>query len=241
MPGRRAGSATGSRRTIRRGISPAHTSSAASGPSPSSGGPRRIFTEHSSRVIRRTVVAASSLADGERAYSHCPGATWSLMARRPTSFSLGVGQHLGNAVDHGAAVVDRMFEHRTGQHQTVDMGDRHARLHRLAGGAQAPAGHRSMEEEPVVVACVAGGHHHRPPVDEEAEMADEPGVEHGMEIGTPVRSLFGDAPEAGPVRHRHLPSPPAGIAGWGRFGHGRSLPRTLRQPVPGRRGAGDRP
>jgi alanine dehydrogenase len=78
-PGPAAPCAGGSRRPTRR--------APASGPSPSSGGPRRILTEHSSRGIRNTVVAASSLSEGDRAYSHWPGATWLLMARSPASFS----------------------------------------------------------------------------------------------------------------------------------------------------------
>ena len=40
-------------------------------------------------------------------------------------------------------------------------------------------------------------------------MADEPGVEDGVEVGPPVRSLFGEPPEAGPLRHGNLvPDPP---------------------------------
>ena len=163
-------------------------------------------------------MAASSLADGDRAYSHCPGATWSLMARSPASFSSLSVSTSGTPVDHGAAVVDGVLEHRTGQHQPVDMGHGHTRRHRLAGGAEAPTGHRSMEKEPVV----DGGRSWWAPPSASRRPPGPDGrrTRHRGRRGdrrTPVRSLFGDPAEAGPFRHRHLAG--TRIAGWGRFGH----------------------
>ena len=99
-----------------------------------------------------------------------------------------------------------MFEHRPGQHEAVDMGDRDARPDRPAGGTEAPAGHRAVQEEPVVEPGIAGGHHHGLFVDQDAEMADEPGVEDGIQVGSPMGSLLGEPPEAGQFGRRHLTS-----------------------------------
>ncbi len=47
-------------------------------------------------------------------------------------------------------------------------------------------------------------------------MADEPGVEDGVQIGPPVRSLFGEAPEAGSFRDGDLIPTRVRAAGSGR-------------------------
>ncbi len=47
-------------------------------------------------------------------------------------------------------------------------------------------------------------------------MADEPGVEDVVQIGPPVRSLFGETPEAGPLRHGNLVPTRLHAAGSGR-------------------------
>jgi hypothetical protein len=58
-------------------------------------------------------------------------------------------------------------------------------------------------------------------------MADEPGIEHGVEIGAPVRSLLGEATEPGPIGGRP-PRLTCGIASgrWRGCGHVSSLPRA---------------
>src|SRR5204862_7644257 len=60
MSGGRTGSGSGSRQTAVSGSTPAQTGRAASGESPSSGGPVRIFTEASARARASSVVLASS-------------------------------------------------------------------------------------------------------------------------------------------------------------------------------------
>jgi len=62
-------------------------------------------------------------------------------------------------------------------------------------------------------------------------MTDEPGVEDGVQIGPPVRSLFGKTPEAGPLGNRNLIPIRLRAAGSGRVGHGTILPRSLVQAV----------
>ena len=89
------GSATGVPQVASSGSSPAQRPSSASGPSPSSGGPALTLTEASSRDSASSVVAASSLRLGRRAYSHRPGAACSLSTRSPSSFSSGSVTTLG--------------------------------------------------------------------------------------------------------------------------------------------------
>ena len=61
--------------------------------------------------------------------------------------------------------------------------------------AQAPAGHRAVHVEVVGQARVRRRHDHRPPVDVHAQVADEPGIEHGMQVLFAIRALVGQAPE----------------------------------------------
>ena len=139
-----------------------------------------------------------------------------------------VGQHLGEAVDHGTAVVHRVVEDRAGQHHPVD--ERHGRAHRdrLLGGAQAAAGHRAVQVEMVTGPPVARGHHHRATGHLQTQVADESGVEHGVEVLSPVRALGRQPSQSGPLGGRA----PGGARVLGRaptewtgIGHGAILTR----------------
>ena len=103
-----------------------------------------------------------------------PGATCSQMASSPASFSSGSSTQLGQAVDHGAPVVDRVVEDRAGQHQAVDQGDGHAHRHRGLAVPQAPAGRRPVHEQVVARPPVGGGDHHRPAVHHEPRWQTKP-------------------------------------------------------------------
>ena len=91
----------------------------------------------------------------------------------------GVGDDPRVAVDHRAPVVDRVLEHRTGQHEPVRYGDRHARL---AVRAQAHAGDGTVQVQGGLVEAVAGRHHHRPAVADHAEVGDQSGGEDGVQV-----------------------------------------------------------
>ena len=152
------------------------------------------------------------------------------MASRPASFSAGSSTKLGQAVDHGAPVVDRVVEDRAGQHQAVHQGHGHTDRRRPLGRPQAPAGHRAVHVEVVAQACVRGRHDHRPAVDVHAQVADEPGVEHGVEILAAVGALLGQASQAHPVGRPPVvvPACPVGLA------HGTIVARRPRGLAPRR-------
>ena len=69
--------------------------------------------------------------------------------RSPASCLGGVGDQPGPPVDHGAAVVDGVLEHRPGEHQAV--GEGHGDAHVGSGGVQALAGDRTVQVQGVRV------------------------------------------------------------------------------------------
>ena len=134
--------------------------------------------------------------------SHCPGAACSDEGLERGELVRRVVHEFGKAVDHGAAVVDRVVEDRSCQHQAVDQGHRHADRRRCLGRAQRPAGGRPVDHEVVAGAAIGRRDDHGPAVDHHAQVAHEPGVEHGVEVLASVRPLVGEAPEPDPVARR---------------------------------------
>ncbi len=122
MPGGRAGSGTGCCQVVASGSSPAHRRSAASGLWPSSGGPVRTLTEASSSGSASSWAAASSLRLGRGVVPLAGRDVLGDAAQGGEFFGAAVDQ-AGPPVDHGAAVVDGVLEHRPGQHQPLGEGD----------------------------------------------------------------------------------------------------------------------
>ena len=162
-------------RRQRAGGRPAQTGRAASGESPSSGGPVRIFTDASARDSASRDVFGELLgcSAGERNPTG-PGhdVLGERGAARPVSPPGSVTSR-GVAVDHRAAVVDGVLEDRPGQYQPVDMGHRDADRG-LRHADQAAAGHRAVQEQGVPGHAVDGGDHHRIAVHHHPEVAVAP-------------------------------------------------------------------
>ena len=230
-PSRRSGSATGSSRTVRSGTSPAHTSRSPSGPSPSSGGPSLDLDRRLVQTEPEHGGGGQLLVRREPGVLPLPGGH--VVADGPEAGQLlrPVGDHLGDSEDHGAAVVDRVVEDRSGQHHPVDQGHRHAHRRGSSGRPQAATGRRAVQEHGVSRPPVGGRDDHGSAVHLDAQMADEPGIEHGEEVLPPVRALLGQAPKPGPLGRR-LVSVRGGV------GHS---PESATEPVvAGRSGADKR-
>src|ERR687888_2175899 len=88
MPGRSPGDGSGSPNAVTMGTTPAQVSSCASGVSSSSGGPDLVFTDASSMLIVRIVVALSSLRLGWRTSSQRPGRSLLVKAANAASRAL---------------------------------------------------------------------------------------------------------------------------------------------------------
>ena len=112
-----------------------------------------------------------------------------------------VGDRTRRRVDHRAAVVDRVLEHRTGQHQAIQHRDGQARHHAVA--VQAAAGHRTVHVDLVVVESVAGRHDHGHAIDDDAQMSHQSGPQHGEQLSAgrcgPARVAAGAGCAASPT------------------------------------------
>ena len=140
-------------------------------------------------------------------------------AAQPSEPFSRVGDLPGLPVDHGAAVVDGVLEHRPGQHQPVGEGD--GDTHRSAGGVQALAGDRTVQVQGVRGEPVHGGDHHRPPAGDRSEVGDQPGVEHRIQrlsVGPPQVPV---PAMPGPLGRRQRQLPAGGTIGR-RPGRGRT-------------------
>jgi hypothetical protein len=96
------------------------------------------------------------------------------------------GDDPGIAVDHRAAVVDRVLEHRTGEYQAVRQRDRHADR---AIGTQADARDGTVQVQGRLVEAVARRHDHRPAPVDHAKVGDQPCGEVGeqvVSVGAPL-------------------------------------------------------
>ena len=149
----------------------------------------------------------------------CPAAGEQLLAERFEG-----GELLVCAVDSGrssehddGAVVDGVLEHGACEHDPVEQCRGEARVDAVTHRPQRPAGGRAVDVDVVADACVQRGDHERLPVLDEAEVADQGGVEDRVDAGTVVASVLGHAlhpcPGArggvGPARHvrRRYPTP----------------------------------
>jgi hypothetical protein len=123
-------------------------------------------------------------------------------AAESAQFLLRIGDRPRRAVDHGAAVVDRVLEHRTGQHEAVHHGDRDARDRLAVPFGQALAGHRAVQVQEVLVIAVAGRHHHRHAIREHPEVRDQARGEHGEQLVPVGPPLLTQSPVPGPFGGR---------------------------------------
>ncbi|OIJ63371.1 hypothetical protein WN71_034510 [Streptomyces mangrovisoli] len=154
----------------------------------------RILTDASSRESASRVVAASSRRLGRRAYPPLAGRGLLAEQAQPFELLVGVGDRSGVRVDHRAAVVHPVLEDGPGEHEPVDMGDGHADGH---AAREAAAGDRPVDVQPPLVAAVDGGDDERTPLDHHPQVADEPGVQHGVEVGPLKTALLAQTPMPG--------------------------------------------
>src|SRR5690606_10639038 len=118
----------------------------------------------------------------------------------------GIGDEPGRAVHHRAAVVHRVAEHRAGVDDPVEVGDGQA--DRGAVGDPQPAGAGgAVDVDGVVDAAVAGGQHDGGAVADEPDVADQPRVEHGVQVGPVGAGAFAVPGQgrAGGRREAHTP------------------------------------
>ena len=134
-----------------------------------------------------------------------------------------VGDQPRRAVDHRAAVVDRVLEDRPGQHQAVHVGHGDADR-RLGRGDQAAAGHRAVQVDHLAGHAVDSGKHHRVAVHHDPEMTDHPGPQDVVQVPPAGAALLAQAAVRGA----------GGDGEVGRFRHSWSLgarvPRDHRAP-----------
>jgi len=93
----------------------------------------------------------------------------------------GLGNQPGHAEDRGAAVVHRVVEDRPRADQPVQVRDGDAHLLSVAGHDARVRG-RPVQVQQVPEAAVAGGQYARHAVDDHPEMADQAGIEHGIQV-----------------------------------------------------------
>ena len=127
-----------------------------------------------------TEVAASSLRVCGRSVAARPGTTWSTMRSSACTRSSGSSTTARPADDHRRAVVHRVVERRSREHQSIQHRDRDADVH-LGGGPEAARCDRAVEVErpalvrPVEVHAERSRKHQRRAVHDHAEMADQRG------------------------------------------------------------------
>ena len=123
------------------------------------------------------------------------------MARSAASRCGVAGDQPRRAEDHRAAVVHRMVEHRPGAHQAVQVRHRDADLMPV-GGAQGAVGRRPVQVEGVADAPVPGRQHHGIAVHDHAEVADQAGVQDGVEVGSVGPAALAEPVQRGSLRRR---------------------------------------
>ena len=189
-------------------------------------GQRQLARPEAERRVRAVAVIGRPAADLDRrlvqGHREQPGRGQFLAAGPPRVVPLPGSQVLGQGaqtgdllvrigdqprrgVDHRAAVVDRVLEHRTGQHQAIQHRDGQAGRRVVA--VQAAAGHRTVHVDLLVVESVAGRHHHGHAIHDDAQMSHQPGPQHGEQLRPVAAALLAQPPVPGARRRRqHLRS-----------------------------------
>ena len=90
---------------------------------------------------------------------------------------LSIDDFARRAQHHDRAIVHRVMESGTGQHQSVEKSDGHARRHALPERAEHAAGTGAVEVQRLADPRVNRGDDHRMTLDDEADVADQALVE----------------------------------------------------------------
>ena len=110
---------------------------------------------------------------------------------------LGVLHLLRLAEQHHRAIIDRVMEGGARQHEPVDVRHRYAGIHAAFEAAQHARGARAVPVHLIALAPVVRRGHVRLAVDDVADMAQEPGVENGVDRREVVVPPLGQALDAG--------------------------------------------
>ena len=102
--------------------------------------------------------------------------------------------------DDDRAVVHRVLEHRPGEDDPVEEGDRETRRDPPRELAERPARSRAVDVDVVADAGVQRRDHERLAVGDEAEVGDEPGVQDGVDRLAVVPAPLGKPAHAGAPR-----------------------------------------
>lgn len=105
---------------------------------------------------------------------------------------VGIGEFGWAGVDYGGAVVHGEVHGGAGVDDAVDVGDREGDVAGHGGAHIAGAG-GAVQVEGVAVAAVDGGKDHGGAVQDDAQVAEQAGVEDGVQVGA-----VGAAPLLGP-------------------------------------------
>src|SRR5690606_24694428 len=109
------------------------------------------------------------------------------------------GDQAGPPVDDGAAVIEGVVVQGPGDDDAVEVGDGDADV--LGRPLpERPGSWRAVDVEGVAQASVAGGENARRTVDDDAEVADQAGVQDVVEVGAVAAGAVGAPAEPGPAR-----------------------------------------
>ena len=146
--------------------------------------------------MRRTSVCFSSFSLGRRASAERPRQTCSTSAVEHADFLLAIDDLLRFSEHDDRAVVHRVMERRSRQHQAVEKRDRDAGVDAAAQRPQHSGRRRAVEVEVIADARVDGRDDDRPPFDDESDVADQRLVEDGVDRRSIVIAALRQTPDS---------------------------------------------
>ena len=116
----------------------------------------------------------------------------------------GVGDEFCGAKYDDRAIIDRMMERRSRQHQAVDVRNRNANRHTLAECAQHAAGRAAVQIKDVAGAAIIRGDHVGLALHVESYVADKRGIENFVHNFAVIVAALGQAFDLGAIRWGEL-------------------------------------